>query len=198
MVFPKSLRDSKSPQVSRTLLSILADLNIAAVYMVSTRLLISKSFNPCTNLMVTEPKVPITIEITITFMFHGFFQFSSKVKVLISLFAFFQFNPVVKWNGKIYNPVSFLFSLFLVFFFFFFLLLTISWSGRLAEIRWSVGISKLKEVCASHFPGRILGCAYILFVRMVKFLQNSQWIIFLIQSSYYYYHHLHWSFSHQR
>ena len=40
------LRDSKFPQVSRTLLSILADLNNAVVFMVSTRLLISKSSNP--------------------------------------------------------------------------------------------------------------------------------------------------------
>ena len=41
MVFHWSLGDSKSPWVSRTLLSILADLNNAVVWMVSTRLLIS-------------------------------------------------------------------------------------------------------------------------------------------------------------
>ena len=43
MVFHWSLSDSKSPQVSRTLLSILAVLNNAVVWMVSTRPLISKS-----------------------------------------------------------------------------------------------------------------------------------------------------------
>ena len=37
MVFHWSLSDSKSPYVSRTLLSILADLNDAIVWMVSTR-----------------------------------------------------------------------------------------------------------------------------------------------------------------
>ena len=37
MVFHWSLSDSKSPQVSRTLLSILAVLNNAVVWMVSTR-----------------------------------------------------------------------------------------------------------------------------------------------------------------
>ena len=47
MVFLWSLSDSKSPQVSRTLLSILADLNNAVVRMVSTRVFISKSSSPC-------------------------------------------------------------------------------------------------------------------------------------------------------
>ena len=40
--------------------------------MVSTRPLISKSSSPCTNLLVTVPRAPITIGITITFMFHCF------------------------------------------------------------------------------------------------------------------------------
>ena len=44
MVFLWSLSDSKSSQVSRTLLSILASLNNAEVWMVSTRPLISISF----------------------------------------------------------------------------------------------------------------------------------------------------------
>ena len=37
MVFHKSLSDSKSPQVSRTLLSILADLNNAVIWIVIGR-----------------------------------------------------------------------------------------------------------------------------------------------------------------
>ena len=47
-VFHWSLSDSKSPQVSKTLLSILADLNNIIIWMVSSHLLISKSSNPCT------------------------------------------------------------------------------------------------------------------------------------------------------
>ena len=43
MVSHWSLRDNKSPQVSRTLLSILADLNNTVVWLVTTCLLISKS-----------------------------------------------------------------------------------------------------------------------------------------------------------
>ena len=43
MVFHLSLSDSKSPRLSRTLLSILADLNNAVIFMVSTRPPISNS-----------------------------------------------------------------------------------------------------------------------------------------------------------
>ena len=90
MVFHWSLSDSKSPQVSKTLLSILVDLNNAVDWMVSIRPLISKSSSPCINSMVSVPRAPITIGITVTFMFHNFLKkISYKVEVLI-LFAFFQ------------------------------------------------------------------------------------------------------------
>ena len=87
MVFHWSLSDGKS-QVSRTLLSILADLNNAVVWMVSTHSLISKSSSPCTNPLVTVPSAPITIGITLTFIFHSFFNSLAKFRFL-SLFAFF-------------------------------------------------------------------------------------------------------------
>ena len=67
------LSDSKSPQVSRTLLSILTDLNNAVVRMVSTRPLISKSTSPFTKSLVTVPSASITIGITVTFKFPIFF-----------------------------------------------------------------------------------------------------------------------------
>ena len=51
--------------------------------MVSTRPPASKSSRPFNNPLVTVPKAPITIGIIVTFMFHSFFQFSSKTKVLI-------------------------------------------------------------------------------------------------------------------
>ena len=50
MVSHWSLRESKSPQISRTLLSILADLTNAVIWMVSTYLLLSKSSSPFANL----------------------------------------------------------------------------------------------------------------------------------------------------
>ena len=95
MVFHWSLRDSKSPQVSRTLLSILAVFNNAVVWVVSTRPLTFKSSSPFRNPLATVPNAPITIGIIVTFMFHRFFfQFPSKVDVLILLFTFFQFYSI--------------------------------------------------------------------------------------------------------
>ena len=101
MVFPWSLSDSKSPQVSRTLLSILAVLSNAIVWMVSARPPTSKSSRPFSNPLVTVPNAPITIGKIVTRMFHSFFQLPSKVEVLILLFTFFQFYSVVSWDSKV-------------------------------------------------------------------------------------------------
>ena len=70
----ESLIDSTFLQVSRTLLSILDDLNDAVVWMVSTRTLISKSSSPCTNQLVCVPIAASSNSITVTFMFHRFFS----------------------------------------------------------------------------------------------------------------------------
>ena len=80
MVFHWCPSDSKSPQVSRALLSILANLNDAEVWIVLTRPLISTSSSFITNLLAAIPSTPITIGINVTFMFHSlFFQYSNKV-----------------------------------------------------------------------------------------------------------------------
>ena len=72
MVYLWSLSDNKSSQVSRTLLSIMADLDNAVVWIVSAHPLISKSSCPFTNSLVTVQRAPITIGITVTFMFLSF------------------------------------------------------------------------------------------------------------------------------
>ena len=95
MVFHWSLSGSKSPQVYRTLFSILDDLHDTVVWMVSTRPLISKFFSFCTNPLVTVLRAPMTIGITVTFMFHSFFS------SLARSFAFFQFYLVVIQNSKV-------------------------------------------------------------------------------------------------
>ena len=73
MVFHLSLSDSKSPKVSRTLLSILMILNNAAVWRVSNHPPISKSSSPLNNPLVTVPNAPITIGIIVNLMFRSFF-----------------------------------------------------------------------------------------------------------------------------
>ena len=72
--FSLSLSDSKSPQVSMTLHNILADLNNAVVWMVSTHPFISKSSSLFINPLVTVPRALITIGITVTLMFYSFFN----------------------------------------------------------------------------------------------------------------------------
>ena len=127
MVFRWSLSDSKSLQVSRTLLSILADLNNAVVWTVSIRSVISKSSSPSTNHLVTVPKAPITIGIIVTFMFHSLFNSLARSTYLSHFSLSFNF---ILWSARtakstIQQVLSFLLS-----------------SGRLAEIRWFVCISK--------------------------------------------------------
>ena len=82
MVFHWSLSDSKSPQVSRTLLSILAILNNTVVWMVSTCLPTSKSSSSFSNPLVTVPNAPITIGIIVTCMFHCFFNSLARSRYL--------------------------------------------------------------------------------------------------------------------
>ena len=79
--------------------------------MVSTRPPRCKSSRPFNNPLVIVPKAPITIGIILTFMFHSFFQFSSKAKVL---FIFFQFDYVVYRDSNVDNFPGFL-SFFLFF-----------------------------------------------------------------------------------
>ena len=102
MVFHRSLSDSKSPQVSRTLLSILTVLNNAVVWMVSTRPPTSKSSSPFSNPLVTIPKVPITIGIIVTLMFHSFSNSLARSGTY-PYFTFFQFYSVVSRDSKVDN-----------------------------------------------------------------------------------------------
>ena len=105
MFFHWRLSDSKSPQVSRTLLSILANLNNAVVLMISTHSLISKSSSALTNPLVTVPRAPITTGINVTLMFHSFFQFPSKFQVLIYLFFSFSFNFTLWSAGTVFSAI---------------------------------------------------------------------------------------------
>ena len=73
--FHGRLSDSKSPLVSRTLLNIRADLNNAAVWIISARLPFSSLSTPLSNPLGTVPSAPTTIGITIMHMFHSLFFF---------------------------------------------------------------------------------------------------------------------------
>ena len=156
MVFHWRLSDSKSPQVSRNILSILAVFNNAVVWMVSTRPPTSKSSRPFNNPLVTVPKAPITIGINITFMFHSFFNSLARLRYL-SLFSH-SFSFILWLPGIAKSTILQIF----------FFLLIIIMSGLLAKIRWSVFISKSHRSLCMSFSRTVLGCA-LPFVSTVKF-----------------------------
>ena len=165
MVFHWSLCDSKFPQVSRTLLSILADLNNVVEWIVSTRPLISKSSSPFNYPLVTGPKVRTTIGIIVTFMFHSFFDLLARSRYL----SFFSFSFIFT-QGSAGTATSTILQVL------FFLLIIIR-SGRLAEIRWSVFMWKSHGSFCVSFSRIYAGlCIYRLFVwSNLNFLHNSQW-----------------------
>ena len=107
------MSDSKSPQVSRTRLSVLAVLSNAVVRIVSTRLSISKSSRPFNNPLVIVPKAPITIGTIVTFMFHSFFISLARSRYLSFFSLSFRF---ILWSAG--TAKSTILQI-LVFFFFF-------------------------------------------------------------------------------
>ena len=113
MVFHWDLSDSMFPQVFRILLNILADFNNIVVWKVSTRPLICLSSSSWTNLLVTIASTPIAIGITVTFMCYSFFSSLARSMYLsfFFFFAFFQFYPVVSWNGKVHYSAGYLWIL---------------------------------------------------------------------------------------
>ena len=159
MVFNWSLSDSNSPQVSRTLFSILTDLNSTVVWMVSTRPPISKSSSPRISPLVTVPSAPIIIGIPVTFMFYSFVGSLARSRNLF----FFSFISVLLCSQT--ERQSPQFSRFFLFFLFVlsfcsFFLLTITRSGRLAEIKCSIFISKSQIIFCILFSRPILSCTY--------------------------------------
>ena len=112
MVFPWSLSDSKSPQISRTRLSILAVLGNAVVW-ISTCPPTSKSSRPFNNPLVIVPKAPITIGTIVTFIFHSFFNSLARSRYLSFFSLSFRFIPWSAGTAK-------LTILQILFFFFFF------------------------------------------------------------------------------
>ena len=83
--FDWSLSDTKFPQVSQTFLSILAGFNSAVVWLPThpTPLhptLISSFLSLFSRPLRTIPKTPTSIGISVTFMFHIFFFYSSLAR----------------------------------------------------------------------------------------------------------------------
>ena len=102
-----SLSDSKSPQVSRNLLSILADLNNAVVWIVSTRPLISKSPSPLVDCTVSTNYNWYHHQfhiINIIMIFSNKSNCSKKLELYFYNFLIIRQVLVIKFaNGHIYK-----------------------------------------------------------------------------------------------
>ena len=177
--FHWSLSDSKSPQVARALLSILAVLNNAVIWMVPTHPPISKSSSPFSNPLVTVPNAPITIGIIVTCMFHSFFNSLARSRYLSFFSHSFSFTL---WSAG--TAKSTILQVLFFFLFFFFFLLIIIKSGLLAGIRWSVCMLKShRSLCVSFSRTGAGLCIYHLLVwSNLHFLHISQWITLPTQS----------------
>ena len=134
--------------------------------MVSTRPSTSKSSSPFCNHLVTVPNAPITIGIIVTCMFHSFFNSLAWSRYLSFFSHSFSF---IRWSSRNSKVDNFASSLFL---------LVIIRSGLLAEIRWSVCMSKSHRSLYLLFSRTVAGlCIYHLFVWLnLNFLHISQWI----------------------
>ena len=167
MVFHWRLSDSRSNQVSRTLLAV---LNNAVVWMVSTRPPTSKSSSLFSNPLVTVPKAPITIGIIVTFMFRSFFNSLARSRCLF--FFSHSFSFILRSAGTA-KP-----TILQILFFYWFILDLVVWP-RFGDPFVS---QNPRGFCASHFLGQMLGCALLLlllfnFLSYFRFLSVLHWVI---------------------
>ena len=143
----------KSPQISKALFSILADLNNTVALIISACPPISNSFGPFTNPLGIVSYAPITIGIIVTSIaFLIFWQCP---------LLFFAFRTVARRESPLF--VRFYYYFFFLrfissFLFYFCYLLSglVIWS-RINDLFASQNAT---EFYASHSPAEILVCAY--------------------------------------
>ena len=156
MVYHRNLSDSKSHQISRTLLSILADLNNAVVWMILILTLIFNSSSSLSKSLGIVLSALATIGVIVIFMFHRFLHLWQGPSIS-HLFAFFHFS--------LCGPLELQNSLDTTSFF-----LANSRSGLLAEIMWSVCIAGSQRIfvrlillegfCFVHIPFLVVLLTY--------------------------------------
>ena len=139
MGFHWSLSDSKSSQVPRTLLTILAVLHNNLVWMVSTSPPTSKSSSPFSNPLGIEPKASITFDIIDTLIFHRLFNFLARPRYL-SFFAL-SFSFILWSAGRSKSPILQVHFLLLLINIRSGLLVVIMWPVCMLKTHWSLRVS---------------------------------------------------------
>ena len=150
MVFHRSLSDIKSPLKCPWLLSVFWPFSIMQLLGWSplSRQLPVLYNNP----LVAVPKTPITICTIVTLMFH--ISFNSLARSRYLSFFSHSFSFILKSAGTAKSTILHIL--------FFFLLLIIIRSGRRAEIRWFVCMSKFhRSLCVSFSrTGRVFHISF--------------------------------------
>ena len=116
VVFHWGVNGSMSPKVSRTLLSILADLNNVVVWMVPASPPISTASWPLIPPVGAVPSAPITIGVNVNFMFPIFFLvlWQGVSSCLYFCFLWFSFSRQPRQKILILFIDSFIFILFII------------------------------------------------------------------------------------
>ena len=127
----------------------------------------SQSSSPCISPLVSVPRSPIISGTTDTFMFHSFFSSLAKSRYLS--FCSVSFNFIL-WSAG--TAKSTILHVLLLYF-----LWIIIRSGRLAEIKWSICISKShRGLCRLILQDRCW-VLHISFIRMVEFQFLAQFSV---------------------
>ena len=164
MAFYWSMNDSKSPQVSRTLPNILAILNNADIWIISTRPLTSKSSKPFNNPLVTALRTPKTIGTIVTIMFHSYFNSLARSMYLSFFSHSFSFILWLAGTAK----------LTILRFFFYWLLKGLVFWPRLCD---PFVCQSPTGVYVCHFVGRVLGRAYIIIIIILFWEFFTPWLV---------------------
>ena len=126
----------------------MTNLDYAAFWVVFTHPLISKSSSPFINSLLTLPRTPITIGITVTFKFKSVFISQARSWYLSFFSLSFKFTLWSAGTAK--------FTIMQVLFFCYY---NIWSSSRDLVIRLYF---KIPGVYVSHSPGKIVGCTCII------------------------------------
>ena len=121
---------NKSPQLSRTLLSILADHTSAVVGMVLILLLIFSTSSLFSRTLGIVPRAPTTIAFTVTHISHNFSALWQDTSIYLSFcLLLFSYRSSVDQQNLLNDKFFFLLNQFLVIYFYYNWLVSLSWQG---------------------------------------------------------------------